>query len=208
MILDRIQLAAIEKAFSKISFKNKDLKEELFDHLCSVTENSYNPESSFEEFLEKEIKNLAPRGFKNIDNQITIVLNPNIFIMKKITYLIGFLAAGTLATGVLFKLMHWPGANVLLLAGMISLFMFFMPFVAYKMLTSGQVKNRITKSKLKLGMMASVLVAISVMFKQFHLMGANIIFVFGMVIFILGFLPLQFIELYKKSTPGSGELAD
>ena len=49
------------------------------------------------------------------------------------------------------------------------------------------------------GMTAAVLVGLSVVFKLFHLMGANILLILGVFTFAFGYLPFLFFSLYKKS---------
>ena len=44
----------------------------------------------------------------------------------------GLLASVSLATGILFKLMMWPGATMLLLIGVVLLFLVFIPYMAYE----------------------------------------------------------------------------
>jgi hypothetical protein len=51
--------------------------------------------------------------------------------MKRAIYLIGFLATFTLSTGFIFKLMHWPGASVMMLTGFILLDIGFLPMYFY-----------------------------------------------------------------------------
>lgn len=41
--------------------------------------------------------------------------------MKRSVYLLGFITCFLLSSGLMFKLMHWPSANVQLLTGLIFL---------------------------------------------------------------------------------------
>jgi hypothetical protein len=51
--------------------------------------------------------------------------------MKRAVYLIGFLASFTLSTGFIFKIMHWPGASILMLTGFLMLNIGFLPLYFY-----------------------------------------------------------------------------
>ena len=51
--------------------------------------------------------------------------------MKRAVYLIGFLASFTISTGFIFKIMHWPYANMLMLTGFIALNIGFLPLYFY-----------------------------------------------------------------------------
>lgn len=52
-------------------------------------------------------------------------------IFEKLTYLVGTVCSATLATGVFFKFMHWPGANVLNVSGTIALLVLFIPMLFF-----------------------------------------------------------------------------
>jgi len=179
--------------------RNTELHEELLDHLCAAVEESGGIKN-LEEFLQNELELLAPKGTESLEiNYHLSSHKKHYIIMKQIMYTIGLLSSISLATGILFKLMQWPGANVLLLVGIVLLFMVFIPYSAYRTFKSIPNSDKMNKARIILGMLTSVLVAISVIFKTYHLTGANILFVVGMGIGILGYLPLQFVQFYKKS---------
>jgi len=50
--------------------------------------------------------------------------------MKKITYISGALFSSITLLSVLFKMMHWQGASVLLMVGLGGLAIIFIPFFA------------------------------------------------------------------------------
>lgn len=56
--------------------------------------------------------------------------------LHKASIIIAFLAAGILAAGYLFKLMHWPGAAILLVAGNVILFLIAVPLYGTHILKS------------------------------------------------------------------------
>ena len=56
--------------------------------------------------------------------------------LHKASIIIAFFAAGILAAGYLFKLMHWPGAAILLVAGNVILFLIAVPLYGTHILKS------------------------------------------------------------------------
>ncbi|WP_169336033.1 GldL-related protein [Flavobacterium rivuli] len=52
--------------------------------------------------------------------------------MKRSVYVMGFIACFTLITGLMFKIMHWPLATVLLFAGFLLLNVGFLPTYFYQ----------------------------------------------------------------------------
>jgi len=177
------------------------LKEEFFDHLCSVVEEKYKGQIDFRTFIKSEINSMAPQGLKLLELQTNFASNSKSYIiMKKFIYVFGLLSSILLAVGVLFKLMSWPRANMALFIGVLALFLVFVPYITISRLGSKKLKSSLDKWRTILGLCSSVLIATSVIFKALHLMGANVIFIVGMAVFIIGFIPVQFIMLYKQNT--------
>lgn len=119
--------------------------------------------------------------------------------MKKLMYSAGFIGAVLISLGSLFKIMHWPSANILVISGMIAFLLFFVPLFAldrYKVEASRAMSAKI---KIIVGSISAFLIGLSVVFKMMHLMGASILLVLGVGLFTFGFLPFLFFSLYKKS---------
>jgi hypothetical protein len=119
--------------------------------------------------------------------------------MKKLIYSVGFIGAATLSLGLLFKLMYWPAANVLSITGVITLLLVFVPLVALNRYKYEVSKALSARFKFFAGIAASLLVGLSIVFKTFHLMGAGVMLVLGVFVFVFGYLPFLFFSLYKKS---------
>ena len=47
--------------------------------------------------------------------------------MKKTMFVLGYIAAALTTFGLLFKVMHWPGANIMLILGVAMLNFGFLP---------------------------------------------------------------------------------
>jgi len=199
------QTQIIAQVLESEDIQNQELFDELYDHLNCVSENDFIPDngssdSEFVSFLKKEINAIAPQGIQLLELQINYVSqSKSILIMKKFMYILGLFGTILFASGVLFKIMHWPGANTMLLVGQISLFLICVPFFCVSRLKS-QALSPIEKWTARIGLIASITVSISILFKLLHLMGANVVFVLGMAVLIFGYVPLQFLSLYRKNT--------
>ncbi len=115
-------------------------------------------------------------------------------------YSIGFLGALSLTAGVVFKLLWYPGADILFTIGIITLFLVFIPLVAldrYKVAISKTLSERL---KIVLGAIAAIIAGITVIFKILHLQGADILLGLTAIVFGFGFLPFLFFTMYKKSS--------
>jgi len=199
MNLDKHTLKRISTFLEARDIRNAELHAELLDHLCAAVEEKEHL-SDLDLFLQLELDELAPQGSESLElNYHISSFKKHHIIMKQIMYTTGLLSSISLATGILFKLMHWPYANLMLLAGVFFLFLIFIPYSAYRNFKALSSSDKLNKARLILGVLTSVIVAISIIFKVYHLMGASILFVVGMGIGILGFLPLQFVHFYRKS---------
>ncbi len=119
--------------------------------------------------------------------------------MKKLLFIIGLISSATLAIGVTFKLLHIEGANALFIAGLLILLLIFIPVFSFEKYRTVDAKKSYERLKIIFGATAAVIVGISGLFKLMHLMGADILLLFGAFIFIAGFLPIYFYSMYKKS---------
>lgn len=119
--------------------------------------------------------------------------------MKKITYSIGFFSALIFTVGETFKLLHWPGATRLYIAGFLMLLLVFIPLLILDKYKNGSIGEGYKRLKIILGGLASIITGFSGLFKLMHLQGADILLLLGAFVFAVGFLPLFFYSMYKKS---------
>jgi hypothetical protein len=100
------------------------------------------------------------------------------------------IAAGgiTFMVGVLFKLMHWPGAALLLFAGWTIILGIFLPILLFVKLKEAESKKE--KNVYILGVISLIIFEISTMFKMFHWPGAALLMLVGGLLLIAVFLPL------------------
>jgi len=117
--------------------------------------------------------------------------------MKKFIYVIGFIGAAMLVGGVTLKVLNMSGGYELYMIGLVLILLGFMPFLVIN-------KNRETGTSLDrwksiAGVVSSVVVGLSVLFKLLHLQGTEFLLLAGATVFAVGFLPLFFISMYRKS---------
>ena len=190
----------ITKEISKSAIVSSDLKEDLIDHFCCVTEDEMKKGKKFKEAYEKAFQNICPNGFEEIQKEtIFLLTKKNILIMKKSIYLLGFLTSISFTTGLLLKLMHWPGANVILFLCSFILLFAFLPSLFIFLYKKEFRKVFSIKLKYLLGYAGFSMLIISILFKWMHWPGAGFILVLSVLILNFGFLPLLFFKMYKKS---------
>ncbi len=145
-------------------------------------------------------QNICPNGFDEIQKETVFLLTQKkIKIMKKLIYLLGFLSVFSFTTGFLLKLMHWPGANIILTLSIAVIALAVLPLFFIN-----QYKKEISKvfsNKLKyiFGGLGFSMLLIGIFFKWTHWPGANILIVVSVMILNFGFFPLWFLKMYKKA---------
>lgn len=193
-------ISIIEQTIASSSIESKEMRDDLIDHFCCAVEIYMKKGSSFENAFARAQNDISPNGLHEIQRETVFLLNANkIKIMRSIISGTGLLFSMTMSLGFLFKIMHWPGANMLLISGTLGLGLIFLPLLTTYHYRQKAHQLMSEKMKTLLGLISGVLFSLSVLFKQFHLMGAEMLFVSSMVIFTFGFLPFLFFRMYKKT---------
>jgi hypothetical protein len=178
--------------------QDAQLQLELIDHCCCHIEEQMAMGVSFQSALESALTALCPDGIQAIEAEVQHILEPQIFKVMKIgLFLSGFVAAFCITVGILFKTLHWPGANVILGLGDASL------IVSMLFLLSGTVFRNVVIDKLSFvrlaaGAVGGTFIGSGGLFKLMHWPTANIQFLLGVVIIAFVFLPIFFWQLYQK----------
>lgn len=194
------QIERIEKEISTSPIESQELKDDLLDHFCCAVEIHLNKGLAFEAAFEKSKMEICPNGLAEIQRETVYLLNyKRMQNLKKLMFASGLIFSMLLSIGILFKFMSWPGGFLPLMMGTLGLGFVFLPLLTINQLK--QKANQILSERLKyfLGLASGLLFCISVIFKQQHLMGANILLILSIFLFTFGFLPFLFFRLYKKS---------
>jgi len=174
------------------------LQSELIDHCCCTVEELMNLGMPCEEAIDLAFLRLAPKGLHEIEDAFNHIQTPLILtIMKKTVYFSGFVATFCILIGVMFKLMHWPGASAILVTGNLSLTVCLLA-ILFGLLTSKTTFPRLTYSRNLFGIVGGMLVASGIFFKIMHWQGGSILLVLGMFLITFIFLPIFFWQLYRS----------
>ncbi|WP_299261349.1 hypothetical protein [uncultured Aquimarina sp.] len=176
------------------------LQDDILDHLCCVVESELKAGKTFDQSLQNAISELAPNGLIDLERKTFFLLNSKrIIMMKKLMYLIGFVGALTLTTGITFKILWYPGANKLFITGFLLLLLVFVPMLAFDRYKVAIAKTLSERLKIIMGCVSGIIVGLSGLFKLLHLMGAEVLLLAGAFIFAIGYLPFLFFTMYKRA---------
>ena len=116
--------------------------------------------------------------------------------MKKVMLISGFISSFFLITGILFKFLHWPGASAMLVLGIGSCSLIFLPLLfVLKVKESVDLKNKFI---VLVGMLSAICLSLGILFKIMHWPGANLLGVTAIISLIGLFLPIYFITGIKN----------
>lgn len=207
--LSDIQFRELENRLRKAGLLMPGLYHDLLDHMYCLTTKYMDEEGkSFEEALDKAQKNLAPDGFIAIEHDVSFFLNFHIQIrMKRILYLGAFLAAFGQTAYVLFRTLHWPGANYFLFGGIFSLLFLLLPGLLFQFKQNVDQLSSAKKIRFGSGVAGVVLFALGSAFKVFYLPGGNVQILLGTSLLALVFFPLYFWQVYKEASANHSRVA-
>jgi hypothetical protein len=97
--------------------------------------------------------------------------------------------------GVLFKVMHWPAAGLLLLAGWVFILFIFLPVLLFVKIK--QSDSRREKLIFAIGIFGLIIFELSTMFKFFHWPGAAVLMIVGSITLVSIFLPMYTYSNFK-----------
>jgi hypothetical protein len=187
----------------------KGLADNLLDHICCFIEQHPDPLCSFEKLYQEAINSLGYPNLQEMQDETLFLIHQTHYKkMKKTMNFAGMFASMALITGSLFKVLHWPGANMLLIASTLVLVFVFSPFFFYMHYKEQTEKKGRTVAIL--GLITAAALCTGTLFKILHWPGAGMMIV-GFALLFIFFLPLYVINgmrnpLTKFSTISNGFL--
>jgi len=111
-------------------------------------------------------------------------------------YISAFLGSFGFFVGILFKVMHWPGANLFLLVGILILALLFLPILLKYLLKKAKEKRE--KTVYVIGIVSGIIYLTGFLFKMMHWPAAVILLTVGSTILVVVFLTSYTLLKYKK----------
>ena len=108
-----------------------------------------------------------------------------------------------LMAGILFKVMHWPFWNLLMLGGWFLVLFVFLPILLYIRLKDA--KSGFEKRVYVLGVVALIIFELATMFKMMHWPGAGPLMILGSLLLVAVFLPLYTNMRFKNAELKTGQ---
>lgn len=116
--------------------------------------------------------------------------------MKKIIYFIALITTFLIVSGSLFKIMHWPGAAVMIILGSFSFAFLFIPLIILKKFKEESfLKDQIIYS---LGIILGTVLGLGFIFKIMHWPMATVLMLSSIILFNFLYVPAYFISRYNR----------
>ena len=116
--------------------------------------------------------------------------------MKKTIYFIALITTLLIVSGSLFKIMHWPGAAVMITLGSFSFAFLFIPLIILKKFKEESFsKDQIIYS---IGIILGTVLGIGFIFKIMHWPMATILMLSSIILFNFLYVPAYFISRYNR----------
>ena len=117
-------------------------------------------------------------------------------VIKKTLYFTGLLSTTFTFLGSFFKIMHWPGASVMIIMGAFSFAFIFIPLLIFIKLK--EVSFLFDKLIYSIGVLLGTILMVGFIFKLMHWPWATILMLSSIVIFNFVYIPLYFISRFKR----------
>ena len=116
--------------------------------------------------------------------------------MKKTIYFIALITTFLIVSGSLFKIMHWPGAAVMIILGSFSFAFLFIPLIILKKFKEESFsKDQIIYS---VGIILGTVLGLGFIFKIMHWPMATILMLSSIILFNFLYVPAYFISRYNR----------
>ena len=195
--LSEQQIAFILNDIRARGIGTDSLQQDLLDHICCIIEQDLEENGNFEAFYQQVIRRFYKKELREIEAETALLLTfKNYYAMKKIMMVSGVVAVLAFMIGSMFKVMHWPGANILLVLGFTGISLLFLPLLfIFKIQELPVVRDRVI---LGLGIFSGSLYFLAMLFQVQHWPGAKVMWITNLIISFFIFLPLYFFSGIRK----------
>ena len=160
--LNEQQIELISAYIKQRGIAQHELHEDLLDHVCTSIEERQGQGDSFEAAFQHTIALFGPGGLKQVQTQTFELLTEMNATMKKLTFGFGLTSTFLLLAGTIFKLMHWPGASVMVVLGVALLVFGYLPIILSHKLKESEKGDRLMHV---LGFLGLSMTSVGVLFK-------------------------------------------
>ncbi len=171
--------------------ETEDLQLNLLDHICCIIERELGENDDFGHFYHSNVHRLYKNNLREIEEEtVNLLTFKNYYTMRKVMIRAGVLSATFFIIGSIFKLQHWPGAGVLIVLGIVSFSLLFLPLLC--IMKAREVRTSRDRMVVALAGLIGILFSLATMFTVMHWPGANVLWFSSVGVSGLVLLPVYF----------------
>ncbi len=171
--------------------ETEDLQLNLLDHICCIMEQELKEDGDFERLYHATARQFYKTNMRELEEEtINLLTFKHYYAMKKVMIGSGALSAAILTTGSIFKLAHWPGAGILLFAGIVSFSLLFLPLLF--VLKAREAKNARDRMVTGLACLLGIVFSLATLFTVMHWPGSSMLWFTGIGLSAFVLLPVYF----------------
>jgi hypothetical protein len=197
--LSEEQVEFIRNDISHNGIETEDLQSNLLDHICCIIEQNLEENGDFGSFYSATLKTFYKKELREIEEETkSLLMFKNYYTMKKLMIVSGTFSVIGFITGSLFKFMHWPGANILIVLSIATVALLFLPLVS--ILKIKEVNANRDKFVITSGTLVGILYCIAVLFTIQHWPGSRtgVLWLVTTATSMFIFIPIYFFNGIRK----------
>jgi hypothetical protein len=194
--LSEAQIELVSAYIKQNGVAQDELHDDLLDHVCTSIELRIQQGESFDQAFQYTIKLFGPGGLKQVQLETFELLTEMNETMKKVTFGFGLTSTFLLLAGTIFKLMHWPGANVMFMLGAVILALIYLPLILWHKLKESPGNEALMHIS---GFVGLAFTTVGSLFKIMHWPGASVLLLIGMGTLAFIYVPIYFYKKYRVS---------
>ncbi len=192
--IENIETIEKEVELSGISFSH--LSDDLIDHICCDVENQMQNGILFEKAFKSVKEKIGVEGLKRIEDQTILFINQNYIIMKKALNVLSIFSAALVIISGLFKILHFPGASILLNLAFMGLLFGFIPLLFL-------TRNKEDKERKQVwvnisGYLTATVFLLSLLWAMMYWPGKSWLVLLSWILIIAFFLPAYISTVLKE----------
>ena len=197
IVLNEEQVQYILRDLESKGIDMEELRFSLLDHICCVLEEELDDHGQFRSHYEKVLPRFFKRQLSEIQEETELLIRfKHYYAMKRTMIISAGITAFSFITGALFKIMHWPGASVMILLSIVTLCFVFLPILfLFKTKETNSTREKIT---LGVATIFGITISLATLFKIMHWPGANLMWLSSLGFLFFIFLPLFFFSGIRK----------
>ena len=199
--LSEDQVNEIWREYLQGKVENEELQGCMLDHLCCQVELMMDEGKAFDEAVSKAVQATCPGGADEIENELNLLISikPN-NKMKRVLYFSGFFAIFSLCLSIISGYLHFQeGRSFFMIFTFITLLVFVLPSLVTMAYRNRKLLTKYDWIRTMLGVISTSLIATGLIFKYLYFPMAQKLFLTGMILLTLLFLPMFFFHLYKRT---------